>query len=116
MSYLQVEDLKRVNKLWTNDNIHFYKTLKIPVKVDSQFNNEKIDLQSDGDVPGDIQHTSHSDEGANEAVETPKNTAGSAASTLRFLSSLDALIENSKQESEKLRYGPLITFFIIKMI
>ena len=33
MTCFQVEQIRRANKLWTNDNIHIYKTINIPVKL-----------------------------------------------------------------------------------
>ena len=105
--------MKRANKLWTNDNIHIHKILKIPVKVDSQFYNEDLEVSAEDDdstsnqlTNVEVQNSNHTDKGvSNPECETVNgHDLGSKGTALSFLSLLDARIKNSKQESEKLRY------------
>ncbi|XP_031550571.1 lysM and putative peptidoglycan-binding domain-containing protein 2-like [Actinia tenebrosa] len=99
------EEIRRVNKLWTNDNIHFYKIIKIPVKVNSTFvgfdeldvdvEQEKHDLVSENsDVKDSQPGTTTSN------VMQTENTEDSVS---QFLEQLDGTIKQNVQRSEKLR-------------
>ena len=43
----QVEQLRRTNKIWANDNIHLFRILKIPVKKDSTHYLEELEVSED---------------------------------------------------------------------
>lgn len=119
--FIQVEQLRRANKIWTNDNIHLFKILKVPVKKDSPHYVAELEVSDDesgtddsginedritnniglvkgeqasGLLNGSVEKSKEgrSEEG-NKNTETPQS----------FLEQLDARIKSSKKESEKLR-------------
>ena len=118
----QVEQLRRANKIWANDNIHFLKILKVPVKKNSKHYLAELEVSYD--------EYSTDDSGINEdrttnnislekgeqpsmllngSVEKYKEMVGRSKerqgkeTPLSFLQQLDARIKSSKRESEKLR-------------
>lgn len=116
----QVEQLRRTNKIWANDNIHLFKILKIPVKKDSQHYLEELEV-SDNESGADdsginedrtINNGMNSSKGKHygTACDDPLDQSKEGTSeeqhketALNFLEQLDARIKSSKKESEKLR-------------
>lgn len=118
-----VEQLRRTNKIWTNDNIHLLKILKVPVKKDCEHYLSTFDVSDDESNTDDsgiyVDRTfSHivTRKGAERSAsvfdgikDESKQTDNSSKksqnfqTTLGFLQQLDARIKDSKQESEKLR-------------
>lgn len=118
----QVEQLRRTNKIWANDNIHLFKILKIPVKKDSPLYLEELEVsenESDGEDDGPVinenrtirngmksnkgkQHRATCDDSLDQSKEgTSEKQHKETASS--FLQRLDARINSCKKESEKLR-------------
>jgi len=116
----QVEQLRRTNKIWANDNIHLFKILKIPVKKDSPHYLEELEVSEDGTE--DSGPGINDDRTINNGVNSSKGKQCGAAcdgsldqsrertseeqhikTALSFLEQLDARIKSSKKESEKLR-------------
>lgn len=116
-----IEQLRRANKIWANDNIHLFKILKIPVKKDSKHYVEDLEFSEDEsgtddsginedkitisfDARGDIAKKSDSlcdaSLDGSEEIEGKRQQQNTASS---FLEQLDARIKCSKKESEKLR-------------
>lgn len=117
-----MEQLRRTNKIWTNDNIHLLKILKVPVKKESPHYLNRLDVsdeESNTDYSGISEDRTYSNSTTKETAEQSFvldgsdekiNLAGSSSewnqipqTHLNFLEQLDARIKNSKQESEKLR-------------
>lgn len=119
--FCQVEQLRRANKIWANDNIHLFKILKIPVKKDSQHYVEELEVSEDESGTDDsvIPEERITNYGVNsyngkqcgavcdDSLEKSKEGASvreqQQQSALIFLQQLDARIKTSKKESEKLR-------------
>jgi len=131
-----VEQLRRTNKIWTNDNIHLLKILKVPVKKESQHYLTRLDVsdeESNTDYRGISEDRTHSNSTTKEIAEQSFvldgseekiNLSGSSSewnqtpqTHLSFLEQLDARIKNSKQESEKLRTisGPKVIADVEKL-
>ena len=116
-----MEQLRRTNKIWTNDNIHLLKILKVPVKKESQHYLTRLDVsdeESNTDYTGISEDRTYSNSTTKDTAEQSflggseekMNLAGHSSECnqtsqthLSFLEQLDARIKNSKQESEKLR-------------
>ena len=127
----QVELIRRVNKLWTNDNIHIFKTINIPVKL--TFDNGECTLNND--IPGTSRDTklhrpqecdseesvdsgvhevNHGDisidiEGhsriASEGSRANKGASSNSEDSLNsFLKKLDGEMKASIQKAKKQRY------------
>lgn len=45
--FLQVEQLRRINKIWVNDNIYLFKILKVLVKKDLLYYLEELEVFED---------------------------------------------------------------------
>lgn len=106
---MQVEEIRRVNKLWTNDNIHIYKIMKIPMKANSTF----LDFDElDVDIEQDKRHDFGSKNNDVKEVSVPEpttsnvdiQTENTADSVSRYLEQLDGTIKQNVKQSEKLRY------------
>ena len=119
---LQVEQLRRTNKIWANDNIHLFKILKIPVKKDSPHYLEELEVSEDESVSEDSGPGINEERTINNGMNNRKGKQCGAAcdgsldqskegtlkeqhmeTALSFLQQLDARIKNSKRDSEKLR-------------
>ena len=118
----QVEQLRRTNKIWANDNIHLFKILKIPVKKDSPLYLEELEVSEDesgGEDDGPviienrtIENGVKSNKGKQRGATCDDSLDQSKEGTsekqhketaLSFLQQLDARINSCKKESEKLR-------------
>lgn len=116
-----VEQLKRANKIWANDNIHLFKILKIPVRKDSKHYIEDSEFSEDesgtddsgiNEDRGTINSEARVDKGnksghmCDGSLEESRETEGERQqqnTASSFLEQLDARIKSSKKESEKLR-------------
>lgn len=120
--FLQVEQLRRTNKIWANDNIHLFKILKVPVKKDSPHYLEELEVSEDESGTEDSGPGINEDRPINNGLNGSKGKQCGATSdgssdqskegtseeqhmetALSFLEQLDARIKSSKKESEKLR-------------
>ena len=120
--FFQVEQLRRTNKIWANDNIHLFKILKIPVKKDSPLYLEELEVSEDELGTEDSGPGINEDRTVKNGTNNSKGKLSGAASdssldqskegtseeqhtktALSFLEQLDARIRSSKKESEKLR-------------
>ena len=119
---LQVEQLRRTNKIWANDNIHLFKILKIPVKKDSTHYLEELEVSEDESgtedsgaginedrtISNGLNSSKGKQRGATCDGSSDQSKEGTAEeqhmeTALSFLEQLDARIKSSKKESEKLR-------------
>ena len=67
-----MEQLRRTNKIWTNDNIHLLKILKVPVKKESQHYLTRLDVsdeESNTDYTGISEDRTHSNSTTKEIAE-----------------------------------------------
>lgn len=132
-----VEQLRRVNKIWANDNIHLFKILKVPVKKDSQHHMSELEVSDDESgtdnsgiyvdrtsnnvvmgkqekqssmLDGALEKSKDADLGSSEEKQNNQTP-------LSFLEQLDARIKSSKQQSEKLRTvsGPRVIADVEKL-
>ena len=120
--FFQVEQLRRTNKIWANDNIHLFKILKIPVKKDSPLYLEELEVSEDESGTEDSGPGINEDRTINNGMNSTKGKQSGAEcdgsldqsnegtskeqhmkTALSFLEQLDARIKSSKKESEKLR-------------
>ena len=118
--FCQVEQLRRANKIWANDNVHLFKILKVPVRKDSQYYTAELEVSDDESGTDDsginedkITNNTVVEKGAKlgGSVEKSNKTEADHSSgkgqsnqtPSSFLDQLDARIKSSKQESEKLR-------------
>lgn len=118
----QVEQLRRANKIWANDNIHLFKILKIPVKKDSRHYLEELEVSEDESGTDDSginedritnntevksgkgeQYGAACDDSQGDSKEGSSEEGQHKQTALSFLEQLDARIKTSKKESEKLR-------------
>lgn len=118
----QVEQLRRANKIWANDNIHLFKILKIPVKKDSRHYLEELEVSEDESGTDDSginedritnntevksgkgeQYGAACDDSQGDSKEGSSDEGQHKQTALSFLEQLDARIKTSKKESEKLR-------------
>lgn len=111
----QVEQLRRTNKIWANDNIHLFKILKIPVKKDSPLYLEELEVsenesggEDDGPVINGVKNNKGKQRGATCDDSLDQSKEGTSEkqhkeTALSFLQRLDARINSCKKESEKLR-------------
>ena len=118
----QVEQLRRTNKIWANDNIHLFRILKIPVKKDSTHYLEELEVSEDESGTEDSGAGINEDRTINNGLNSSKGKQRGATcddssdqskegtaeeqhmeTALSFLEQLDARIKSSKKESEKLR-------------
>ena len=118
----QVEQLRRTNKIWANDNIHLFKILKIPVKKDSPHYLEELEVSEDESGGEDSGPSNNEDRTINNDVNGSKEKQRGATcndsldrskegtsekqhkeTALSYLEQLDERINSSKKESEKLR-------------
>ncbi|KAK3710652.1 hypothetical protein QZH41_011004 [Actinostola sp. cb2023] len=103
---VSVEDIRRINKLWTNDNIHFYKIIKIPVRTESKFADlDDSDLECDMADQNDFNSVVEADSAKEEtpSKSSSSGTANTTDSVTSFLDQLDLTIKKNVRESEKLR-------------
>lgn len=132
-----VEQLRRANKIWTNDNIHLLKILKVPVRKNSPHYVEELEVSDDESSADNsskneskITNNSNLVKGGQPGVllngfgEKFKDLEGSSGeiqrtkeTPLSFLQQLDARIKSSKKESEKLRTvsGPKVIADVEKL-
>lgn len=94
--FLQMEQIKRANRLYTNDSIFLKVSLSIPVRSD-------LDLEQDGEGEKDNGHSGNSsgnkqDAGCyGEEEEEEGEERASDLTPVDFLKRLDDLIKQSKQ-------------------
>lgn len=101
---LQMEQIKRANRMYTNDSIFLKKSLSIPVLSDLDHCNSGVDLLSEDS--GEDNAGSASAENGCTAVSTEKKQEDgsrrvSDLSPVEFLKRLDGLINQSKQAAVK---------------
>lgn len=88
-----MEQIKRANRMYTNDSIHLKKSLSIPLLLDSNSSLESLLDHSGDDKAGQV-HPGRISSGGKQ------NDAGGASEDLspkEFLKRLDGLIHQSKQ-------------------
>lgn len=101
---LQMEQIKRANRMYTNDSIFLKKSLSIPVLSDLDHCNSGVDVLSEDS--GEDNASSVSAENGCTAVSTEKkqedgSRSVSDLSPVEFLKRLDGLINQSKQAAVK---------------
>ncbi len=127
----QVEQIRRVNKLWTNDNIHIFKTINIPVKLTyedtSTVNDDNSgtsrdtklhrpqECDSEESVDSGVHEVNHGDinidvQGhsgiASDSSRTQKASSSNSEDSLKsFLKKLDGEMKTSIQKAKKQRYN-----------
>ena len=127
----QVEQIRRVNKLWTNDNIHIFKTINIPVKLTyedtSAVNDDNSgtsrdtklhrpqECDSEESVDSGVHEVNHGDinidvQGhsgiASDSSGTQKASSSNSEDSLKsFLKKLDGEMKTSIQKAKKQRYN-----------
>jgi len=91
-----MEQLKRANKLWTNDNLHVRRTLLIPLPLEESPGGQLSDRQSSDSDDGrsSAAASSHAEE-----AETPSQSAAD------FLQQIDSVIARSRREVKRLQLG-----------
>lgn len=95
--FLQMEQIKRANRLYTNDSIFLKKSLYIPVLSDSGKGRPLTQEDSEGDS------SSVCSQNGNAAKSSEKEATGRASelSPVDFLKRMDGLISVSKQAAVK---------------
>lgn len=85
----QMEQIKRANRMYTNDSIHLRTSLSIPVLLDCGGGMESLpDLSGDEEASGNVRSNRKREDGGGTAEElSPED----------FLKRLDGLIQQSKQ-------------------
>lgn len=101
---LQMEQIKRANRMYTNDSIFLKKSLSIPVLPDLDHCNSGVDMLLEDS--GEDNASSASAENGCTAVSTEKKQEDgsrrvSDLSPVEFLKRLDGLINQSKQAAVK---------------
>lgn len=95
-----VEQIRRVNKLWTNDNIVIYKTLNIPVKEKTSHEEDTWgDKVTPGDITIDVECGSSTMVSSSASETNSKNTD----SLSKFLNKLDDQMKSSIQQAKEQR-------------
>jgi hypothetical protein len=134
LDLFQVEQIRRVNKLWTSDNIHIFKTINIPVKLtfdddtiisndensgtsgDTKLRTQECDSEESvdsgvhevnvGEISIDVEgHSSvASDRQTTQGGEKNCSSSNSEDSLNSFLQKFDGEMKASIQKAKKQRY------------
>lgn len=99
-----MEQIKRANRLYTNDSIFLKKSLSIPVLSDVDDCSNRLDVAEEDGEEDDAGCAAARNEHAGSSYETRQNDGGERPSDLTpvdFLKRLDDLINQSKQAAVK---------------
>ncbi|XP_043222701.1 lysM and putative peptidoglycan-binding domain-containing protein 1-like isoform X2 [Amphibalanus amphitrite] len=94
-----MEQLKRANKLWTNDSLHVRRTLLVPLPLEPSGGTTAAVCSSDSDEAG----SSSGGSGGGTAGEPRRPGRGQLPSADDFLRQVDSVIASSRRSVSRLR-------------
>ncbi|CAJ1063042.1 lysM and putative peptidoglycan-binding domain-containing protein 1 [Xyrichtys novacula] len=98
---VSMEQIKRANRLYTNDSIFLKKSLSIPVMSDLDHCNNGVDLVIEEDNAGCASAQNGHSGSSSEERQSDGRATGSDLTPVDFLKRLDSLINQSKQAAVK---------------
>lgn len=95
-----MEQIKRANRLYTNDSIFLKESLFIPVLTESVSFTNGVELTEEESSPAQT-HTEISNETPKSQTDSSRCEANADLSPVEYLKKIDSLISKSKQAAVK---------------